>query len=258
MNEQLEGRRIVITGAATGIGAAAVKVLGAEGATVTGTFRETKPAPDSLGLASWVQCDLSREAEADRGIDEAVSLMGGIDVLIHAAGRWEAGHPGEITGAHLDSMLATNLKATVFANQAAFRHMKAGGGGRIVNFGSGEGISGMTLSAGYATAKGAVHSWTRSAAKAWGSYEITVNAILPAVESPGADRYRGVIGPEGTVAMGERLSQMRPIASSFGPPAMGDPVTDLGPMLVFLASVGSRFVTGQLLAVDGGIFMLGA
>jgi 3-oxoacyl-[acyl-carrier protein] reductase len=257
MGGQLGGRRILVTGAASGIGSAAVEVFTAEGATVTATYRHTTP-PEHVGSSvKWIQCDFRHEREAVRGVSEAASIMGGLDVLLHAAGSWEPAAPGELTEAHLDAMLSTNVKATVHANQAAFRHMRDGGG-RIINFGSGEGVTGTPFSAGYATAKGAVHAWTRSAAKAWGAYGITVNAVAPAVETRGADRFRAFVGPDGAAALAEQMPQHMPVTSSLGVGLLGDPVNDLGPMLVFLASASSRFITGQLLAVSGGQMMLGA
>jgi 3-oxoacyl-[acyl-carrier protein] reductase len=254
---QLTGRRILVTGAATGIGAAAVEVLAAEGAILAATYRET-PAPDQLAsLATWFSCDFRRAEEADPVVDQAAEVMGGLDVLVHAAGRWHSGIPGQLTEDGLEAMLATNVKATVYANQAAFRHMKERGG-QIVNFGSSEGVSGMPFSASYSMSKGAVHSWTRSAAKAWGKHAVTVNAVLPVVETPGGERFLEVIGPKAAAAMGEQLTQRMAVAGSLGPGRLGDPVRDLGPVLVFLASAGARFITGQLLSVSGGLLMLGA
>jgi 3-oxoacyl-[acyl-carrier protein] reductase len=254
---RLTGRRILVTGAATGIGAAAVEVLAAEGATLAATYRET-PAPDPLAaLAAWFSCDFRQAQEADLVVDRAAEVMGGLDVLIHAAGRWGPGIAGQLTEDGLEDMLATNVKATVYANQAAFRHMRERGG-QIVNFGSSEGVSGMPFSASYSMAKGAVHSWTRSAAKAWGKHAVTVNAVLPAVETLGGARLRESIGPDAAAALGEQLAQRMAVAGSLGPGQLGDPVRDLGPVLVFLASKGARFITGQLLSVSGGLLMLGA
>jgi NAD(P)-dependent dehydrogenase (short-subunit alcohol dehydrogenase family) len=95
-------------------------------------------------------------------------------------------------------------------------------------------------------------------AKAWGKHAVTVNAVLPAVETPGGDRFLEFIGPEAAAAMGEQLAQRMAVAGSHGPGRLGDPVRDLGPVLVFLASAGARFITGQLLSVSGGLLMLGA
>jgi 3-oxoacyl-[acyl-carrier protein] reductase len=253
---QLSGRRILVTGAATGIGAAAVEVFAAEGATLTATYHQTSP-PDSLAsLATWVQCDFRQQSQASATVHAAAVAMGGLDVLLHAAGTWRPGSAGELSEEDLDFMLNTNVKATVFANQAAFHEMAANGG-HIVNLGSSEGVTGVAYASAYSLAKGAVHSWTRSAARAWGPHGVTVNALAPAVETPGADRFREFIGPQAAASLDERIAESTPIASSLGH-GLGDPIRDLGPMMVFLASAGSRFVTGQLLAVSGGGMMLGA
>jgi 3-oxoacyl-[acyl-carrier protein] reductase len=256
---QLNGRRILVTGAAGGIGAAAVKVFADEGATVAATYRSSLP-PEALGAAaSWLQCDLRGPEQADKAVAAAAEALGGLDVVLHAAGTWGPGPAGEITEENLDFMLDTNVKATVFTNQAAYRLMReAGRGGRIINLGSGEAVTGITWSSSYALAKGAVHAWTRSAAKAWGRYGITVNAVAPAVETPGAERFREFLGPQAAAIIKQRTAETRPIAGSLGAEELGDPVRDLGPVLVFLAGPGSGFVTGQLLAVGGGSLMLGA
>ena len=259
MDRQLQGRRILVTGAAGGIGAAAVKVFTEAGATVAASYRSSPP-PGSLDAeAIWLQCDLRSPEQADKAVAAAASALGGLDTVLHAAGTWGPGPAGEITEENLDFMLDTNVKATVFTNQAAYRVMRdAGQGGRIINLGSGEAVTGITWSSSYALAKGAVHAWTRSAAKAWGRYGITVNAVAPAVETPGAERFREFLGPEAAAMIRKSTSQTRPIAGSFGAEELGDPVRDLGPVLVFLAGPGSHFVTGQLLAVGGGSMMLGA
>ncbi|WP_208430819.1 SDR family NAD(P)-dependent oxidoreductase [Aeromicrobium yanjiei] len=253
---QLEGRKILVTGAATGIGAAAVHVFAAEGATVTATYRHSRPGSDVEALARWLPCDFRDEEDAEATVAEAARGMGGLDVLLHAAGRWAPGLAGDVTRAELDDMLDTNVKATVFANQAAFRAM-SGGGGRIINLGSGEAITGVAHAAAYSLSKGAVHSWTRAAARSWGSSGVTVNALVPAVETPGAERLREYMGPAGAAALHASLATRMAVSSSSGE-GLGDPVRDLGPMMVFLAGEGSRFVTGQLLSVTGGMTMLGA
>ena len=181
--------------------------------------------------------------------------MGGLDVLLHAAGTWRPGSAGELSEDELDFMLATNVKATVFANQAAF-HAMAEHGGHIINLGSSEGVTGVPYAAGYSLAKGAVHSWTRSAARAWGEFEVTVNALAPAMETPGAQRFYDFVGPEAAAAIRAGMAQQTPIRSSLGE-GLGDPVRDLGPTMVFLAGEGSRYLTGQIFSVSGGSMMFG-
>ena len=251
MTQPLLGRRILVTGGATGIGAAAVQVLSDAGAAVVATYHQTPP-PDRVGV-SWVQCDLRDSAAVDEMMRAAAGTLGGLDVLLHAAGLWQPGIPGQITGEDIDFLVDTNLKATIFTNQAAYAVMRKDGGGRIINFGSAEAVMGSPISAVYAATKGAVSAWTRSIAKAWGAEKVSAIALAPAVQTPGADRLREFLGPEAADFIDEQIKSTIPLGG-----ALGDPVNDLGPTLVFLCSEGSRFITGQLIAVDGGLVMLGA
>ena len=249
MSHPLQGRRVVVTGAASGLGAAAVRALSDAGAQVVGTYHQTQPVDDSL--ASWVQCDARDAASVDAMIGAAVATMGGLDVLVNAAGLWQQGVPGSISADEIDFLLATNIKATILTNQAAHAAMRRSGG-RIINFGSAEAVMGSPISAVYAATKGAVQAWTRSAAKAWASDNVTVNALAPAMQTRGADRLREFLGPDAAPFIDQQIKATIPLGG-----ALGDPDRDLGPVLVFLAGEGSHFITGQLLAVDGGLVMLG-
>jgi 3-oxoacyl-[acyl-carrier protein] reductase len=246
----LAGRRILITGGATGIGAAAVRVLHEAGARVVATYHRTAPA-DDVAAVTWLQCDV-RDAEAvDAAFRAAVAELGGLDVLVNAAGLWQAGVPGHITGDEIDFLLATNVKGTILTNQAAHAVMR-GSGGRIINFGSSEAVMGSPISAVYAATKGAVQAWTRSAAKAWGADRVTVNALAPAVQTAGADRLREFLGPDAAAFIDQQMKLSIPLGGK-----LGDPASDLGPVLVFLAGDGAGFITGQLIPVDGGLAMVG-
>ena len=248
----LRGRRILVTGGATGIGAADVGALTDAGAEVAATYHRTPP-PDGLA-ATWLQCDV-RDADAVSAmVRAAADHLGGLDVLVNAAGLWQAGIPGYIGVDEISFLLDTNVKATILTNQAAYAVMKdqEPKGGRIINFGSSEAVMGSPISAVYAATKGAVQGWTRSAAKAWAGDKVTVNALAPAVQTPGADRLREFLGPEASALIDQQMQMMIPLGGT-----LGDPARDLGPMLVFLAGAGSGFITGQLLAVDGGLMMVG-
>jgi 3-oxoacyl-[acyl-carrier protein] reductase len=247
----LEGRRIVVTGGATGIGAAAVEVLIGAGANVVATYHRTAP-PDVVGV-TWLQCDVRDATAVDGMVATAAQQLGGLDVLLHAAGLWQAGIPGQITREDIDFLVDTNLKATIFTNQAAYAVMRRNGGGRIINFGSGEAVMGSPISAVYAATKGAVSAWTRSIAKAWGAEKVSAIALAPAVQTPGADRLREFLGPAAAGFIDEQIKSSIPLGG-----ALGDPVDDLGPALVFFCSEDSHFMTGQVVAVDGGLVMLGA
>ena len=122
MTGSLEGRRVLVTGGATGIGAAAVEVLTEAGAKVVATYHQTPP-PDVDGV-SWLQCDVRDEAAVNEMVAAAAEQMGGLDVLLHAAGMWQPGVPGQITGDEIDFLMDTNIKATIFTNQSAYAVMR--------------------------------------------------------------------------------------------------------------------------------------
>lgn len=248
----LRGRRILVTGGATGIGAAAVGVLSEAGADVVATYHQTPP-PEGLA-AAWLQCDVRDTDAVSAMVKQAVDRLGGLDVLVNAAGLWQPGVPGYISVDEISFLLDTNVKATILTNQAAYAVMKGQDpkGGRIINFGSSEAVMGSPISAVYAATKGAVQAWTRSAARAWAADNVTVNALAPAVQTPGAERLRDFLGPKAGALIDQQMKMMIPLGG-----ALGEPTRDVGPILVFLAGSGSGFITGQLLAVDGGLIMVG-
>ena len=149
-------------------------------------------------------------------------------------------------------MLGVNLMGTVFANQAAFRHMRERGG-QIVNFGSGGAVRGQAGSAHYAASNGAVHAFTRTVAQEWAAHRVTVNAVAPGAWTPMYDAYLGRMPEEVRARALEAMRHTVPLGGK-----LGDPERDIAPVLVFLASEAAHFMTGQLLAVDGGRVMLGA
>jgi len=248
----LAGRRAVVSGAASGIGAAAVSAFLAAGADVVGLFHHTPPPDDLKRRCEWVACDARTRSSVDAAFEQATSILGGLDILLAAAGSWRPSTPESLSDGELDLVLDANLRTTILTNQAAFECMREGGG-RIINLGSSEGVRGNPMAPGYAVAKAGVHAWTRSAAAAWGKFQVTVNALSPAVSTPGAERLWEHLGPEGAAALKGSLRARMPLRGE-----LGDPEKDLGPVMVFLAGPGAQFITGQLIAVDGGLQMLGA
>jgi 3-oxoacyl-[acyl-carrier protein] reductase len=144
-------------------------------------------------------------------------------------------------------MFAVNVRGTMLTNQVAYQYMKESGGGSIINFGSISGQRPEPGAAAYSASKGAVHSWTRTAAGTWGADNVRVNAILPAMATP---MYR-----EANQRYSEKqleIAYWRNRHSIALGQEYGDPDEDLGPVMVFFASDASRFITGQMIPVDGG------
>jgi len=249
----LSGKRIIVTGAARGIGASAARAMAAAGGTVVGldlTEPAEEPAAFWPGRLTHGLCDVSSRASATAAIDLAVETMGGLDVLIHVAGIQRYTPAEAIPDEEWDLVLGVNARGTMITNQGAFPHLRERGG-RIINFASAAGALGLRGCAHYAASKGAVLAWTRTIAQEWGPYGISANAVAPGMWTPMYDSTRAGMTPDQLEAHDRGMAMMIPLGGR-----LGDPDTDMAPVLVFLASDASRFITGQTLAVDGGLMMV--
>ncbi len=247
----LSGKRIIVTGAARGIGASAARALASAGARVTALDVVEFPAETTHdGCLSHDRCDVSSRSSVTGAFDRAVQAMGGLDVLIHVAGVQRYTPAEAITDDEWDLVVGVNARGTMITNQAAFAHLKDRGG-RIVNFASAAGALGLRGCAHYAASKGAVLAWTRTIAQEWGPYGISANAVAPGMWTPMYDTTRAGMTPDQLAAHDRGMAMMIPLGGK-----LGDPDTDMAPVLVFLASDASRFITGQTLAVDGGLMMV--
>ncbi|MBV6757258.1 SDR family NAD(P)-dependent oxidoreductase [Rhodococcus opacus] len=252
---QLEGKRILVTGGAQGIGAAIVKAYVAEGAQVRSydlneaggqsTAEEANEA--GPGSVTFSKLDIADGTATESLFRSAAEELGSIDVLVNIAGLQRSAMAEDITDDLFDSIYRVNVLGTIHTNQSAFRIMKDAGTGAIINFGSMSGFTGELSNAAYGSSKGAVHTWTRTVAREWGPSGIRVNAVLPYVNTPMFEKYTSSLGPEELAAYQEQLQKDIPLGGTFG-----NAERDLAPVLVFLASDASHFITGQLLPVDGG------
>lgn len=251
----LAGKRIVVTGSARGMGAATVRAYVDAGANViamdvndeTGAAVAAEAAANGPGSADYLSVDVADKDSVTKAFAQANEMLGGLDVLAHPAAIQRSSDASEVSVEDWDLMFAVNVRGTMLTNQAAHGYMKAAGGGSIINFGSISGLRPEESAAAYSAAKGAVHSWTRTAAGTWGKDNVRVNAILPAMATPMYLEARARSTEEENTASYWRNLQSIALGQDYG-----DPDKDLGPVMVFFASDASHFITGQLVPVDGG------
>ncbi|AYJ84754.1 SDR family oxidoreductase (plasmid) [Sphingomonas paeninsulae] len=249
----LTGQRIIVTGGASGMGAALLAPLAKAGARVVSLdLNEAagRSEAQAAGIAGFVRCDVSDKASVDAAFGEASALLGGLDSLVHAAGIAPASPLPKSRLTHGIRYSLSTRAGTMLTNQAAFRLLSASGG-RIINFASGAGVSGLPNKAHYSATKGAVIAWSRTAAKEWGQHNVTVNMIAPAISTPMYARTRSEMSDERLAALDARLAADMPIDGR-----LGEADRDLVPLMLFLCTDGARFITGQIFAVDGGLLMV--
>ncbi|MES2025618.1 MAG: SDR family NAD(P)-dependent oxidoreductase [Pseudomonadota bacterium] len=249
----LDGRRIIITGGASGMGEGLVRAFPDLGARVV-SMDLTEEAGQKIALeseaAGFVKLDVTNQDSVISGVAAAVKILGGLDVLIHAAGIAPSAKAEDISLDLWSNVLAVNATGTFLMNQAVFPYLKDKGGA-ILNFASAAGIQGYPNKAAYAAAKGAVLAWNRSIAQEWGKYNISVNAIAPAIWTPMYDKTRSEMSSEQLIAHDEMMSKEIPLGGK-----LGDIQKDFVPVLAFLASKGAHFMTGQVFPIDGGVLMM--
>src|SRR6185295_10768034 len=235
--QSLRGKVVLVTGAAKRIGRGIALRLAKEGARVAIHYgrseKEARRTAEECGGAPLFQADLEKVAEIERMFAEVRQQLGRLDGLVNNAARFTRRDPLEITEADWDFIHQVNLKATFFCCQQAAKLMRQTGGGRIVNISSLGGIRPWAEHAHYCASKAGVIMLTRALAKAFAP-GITVNSVAP-----------GVIPFEDIDERGKRMIENTPAQRGGTPAEIADAI------VFFLTS--SRFVTGQLLAVDGGL-----
>jgi NAD(P)-dependent dehydrogenase (short-subunit alcohol dehydrogenase family) len=249
----LRGRRAVVTGASTGIGAAIALALGAAGAHVAGIYKtdpdgaaQTEAAVRERGVECMlVEGDTGDRAQVDRLAELAVERFGGIDIWVNNAARLMVKPLLETTDEDWHGLLAANLHGYFYGCRAAGRAMVAGGrGGRIINVSSAADILVVADLGAYIAAKGAIVAMTKVLALELADHAITVNAIAPgAIDTP---LNKTAFTPEVRRVYEQRIGLHR----------LGT-AEEVADATVFLASDASRYMTGQELVLDGGLTING-
>lgn len=254
MSKRFEGRTAIVTGAAGAIGSATSQLLAAEGANVAMLDRNgehggeiVRQIQDAGGEAQFIVTDVSDEGSVKAGIAQTVETFGAPTLLVTIAGININGHVDELRVEDWDTMMAVNVRGVFLAVKHVVPHMRAAGGGAIVNMSSVSAFVGSDDSAPYVTTKGAVLSFSRSIAGELAPSNIRVNAICPGwVNTPFTDRYINESDdPVGlrNYANGQHLLNR-----------MAKP-EEVAQGIAWLLSDASSFVTGSELFVDGG-FMI--
>ncbi|ANH37058.1 2-(S)-hydroxypropyl-CoM dehydrogenase [Nocardioides dokdonensis FR1436] len=238
----------VVTGGAAGIGRAIVGALVAEGCRVVVVDRDEQAGAAvvaELGERTrFIGGDVADPATADRAVAAAVESFGPPAMLVNVAQASRQAPLLEQDRADFDLALGTGLHATFNFMKAAHPHLLETGGS-VVNFASGSGLTGMPTQASYAAAKEAVRGLSRVAAQEWAGDGIRVNVVCP------------IAATGGVMAWAERFpEEYQGIVAKNPMGRWGDPDQDVAPVVLFLLSDASRYMTGQTLMADGGATML--
>ena len=247
MDQTMEGKVAVVTGASRGIGKAIAVKLASKGATVVINYNGSRERAEEVknevesagGKAVIIQCNVADFDACKEFIETVIKEQGRIDILVNNAGITKDGLIMKMKEEDFDSVLNVNLKGTFNTIRHSARQMLKQRSGKIVNISSVSGILGNVGQANYAASKAGVIGLTKTMARELGSRGITVNAIAP-----------GFVDTEMTEVLSEEIREnacKQIILGRFGKPE------DIANTAVFLASDKADYITGQVISVDGGM-----
>jgi 3-oxoacyl-[acyl-carrier protein] reductase len=248
--EDLKGKKVLITGSSSGIGAATAKMFASQGCIVgvhyfrtkqggEKTLKEVKKVSDGCLLCA----DLREKKQAVKMVNEFAESSGGIEILVNNAGTLiERQMLEDGTEEYFDDIFATNVKSVFLVTQAALPYLKTSRG-NVVNIGSVAGHHGGGIGSGlYSGAKAAVHTLTISMAKEFCEFGIHVNTVVPGlIETRFHEQFST---PERKKAVAEKTPLKR-----------NGTAEDVAKAILFLASEAAGFITGEYIAVNGGLYM---
>ncbi len=247
--KKLEGRTAIVTGASSGVGRGLAKVLAENGVNVCICARrlekleELKAELEAEGAKALpVACDVMEPDQIKNVVTQCVDAFGGVDILVNCAqGSMQYCTLEDITVDYAMTAYKSGALASLLFMKECFPYLKESGHGRIINTASAAGYDGNEGFGAYGMAKEAIRAITRTGAREWGQYGITVNVFLPIIAT---DFFRET-QPEALKSL-EAKSPLHRI---------GTTEEDCAPLIVFLASDEGSYFTGQSFMVDGGIHM---
>ena len=249
MDQTMEGKVAVVTGASRGIGKAIAVKLASKGATVVINYNGSRERAEEVknevesagGKAVIIQCNVADFDACKEFIETVIKEQGRIDILVNNAGITKDGLLMKMSEEDFDKVLDTNLKGTFHTIRAALRQMIRQRSGRIINMASVVGVSGNAGQANYAASKAGVIGLTKTAAREVASRGITVNAVAP-----------GFIETDMTEVLPEKIKEASAAQIPLGKFGKAE---DVANAVAFLASEDAGYITGQVLHVDGGMVM---
>jgi NAD(P)-dependent dehydrogenase (short-subunit alcohol dehydrogenase family) len=248
----LEGKVAIITGAGQGVGRAIAQVFAQRGVKLVVTGRtpsKLESLRDELRDSTSIEIvpgDVGSRDDVNRAVETAAETYGGIDILVNNAQSLAFNEPVlAVTDESLEVPFRSGLLGSLYFMQACHPHLKARGGGSIVNFGSATAVHGMVGFCAYAITKEAVRGLTRIAAKEWGPDNIRVNTILPAALTDGTREWldQDPVAKEAAI-MAVPLRRV------------GDPALDIGRAVAALVGDDLSYLTGATVDLDGGAMLI--
>ena len=235
----------IVTGASRGIGLAIARELASRGSDVVlisrgGCPEQAEAIAKEFGVKTFTfACDVSNSESVKDAFKQAIDALGGVDCLVNNAGITRDGLVLRMKDEDFDNVIATDLRSTFLCTRAVLRTMMGARKGSIVNIASLNGIRTQAGQANYAAAKAGVIGMTKSKSMEFGSRGITVNAVAP-----------GFIDTDMTAAMSEETRAKYAAQIPLG--RLGQP-EDVAKAVAFLASDDAKYITGQVIGVDGGL-----